>query len=119
VFVKILNARFNQEMWTDKRLSNAAPNFCLCSCCTKSDIREGIICPIHDKFMKITQEMNIAAPIFACPEFVELEGFANLVNLYLKEDVISLDKRNLAINDYTQYCKQIDEWVAQKERWAT
>ena len=105
MFVKKNNTRFNMPMWTDERLVNMSSFFCLCTTCAKSDIRPGIICPIHEKFMKLTQELKIAGPIFACPEFVELEGYPNFLDLDYKPLIPSNFERIK------------DEWSAQLEKW--
>lgn len=93
-------------MYCDSRLANAAANFCLCSSCSKSDITEGVICPIHEKFMKLTQELELAAPVFACPYFDELKGGTDYLSVFCDTDnKVSLDRMK-------------DQWEAQKMIWA-
>jgi hypothetical protein len=103
-------------MYNDSRLVNAASNFCLCSSCSKSDIREGVICPIHEEFMKMTETLKIAGPIFACGEFKELEGVYNFLDQYYDGNKLSTEKSMAEYYEHT--AKTREEWKAQKKIWA-
>jgi len=82
MFVLVRSARFKIPMWSDSRLVDLSPPFCLCSSCAKGDIVKGKICQKHDEFMKMTQALQIAAPVFSCPDFAELEGGYNFLDDY-------------------------------------
>lgn len=74
MFKKLYNSRFTKRLWTEEKLADKAPYYCICTYCAKSDIRPGIICPKHEEFMQLTQRLQIAAPVFACNDFEELIG---------------------------------------------
>jgi len=117
MFIKVYNARFKTQMWTDSRLVNTSPNFCLCSSCAKSDLTEGVICPIHEEFMKMTESLKIACPIFACGEFVELEAAYNFLDMYYNEDSPMLSTEKSMSKYYEHVAELREEWKAQKEKW--
>ena len=85
MFVKNLNTRTGVEMWSDSRMVNAATDFCLCaSCVTHGD---GGSCPKHGKFVEITvKELQVAAPILGCADFIEATSKPNLLNRYYDDN---------------------------------
>lgn len=115
VFVKTLNSRYRKELYSYSRLVDASANFCLCTYCSKTDIVNGKICDNHDKFMRMTQEMEIAAPVFACSDFVELEGVYNHLNDYYDNGVLSPDVLKARIPEVTERVKE--QWKAQEALW--
>jgi hypothetical protein len=118
MFKILYNRRFKKNMWTDTRLVNAAPNFCLCASCAKSNIREGVVCPIHDKFMGTTQELKIAAPIFTCLEFEELINGRNYLDQYYDGNLLSRAKAKTIARFHEVNEELSQEWQAQRRRWA-
>jgi hypothetical protein len=115
MYIKVFNKRFDVLMWSDSRLVNTSANFCLCSSCAKSDITVGIICPKHDEFMNLTQNLKLAAPVFACLDFEELPNVHNYLDQYYDNEMLC---------SYAPFTKMYEEqdrirrqWEAQQERW--
>ena len=102
-------------MFTDSRLVNTAANFCLCSSCSKTDITKGIICATHEAFMRMTESLKVAAPVFACGEFVEKDDAYNFLDQYYDGPDLSTRK---SMSGYYEYMDRIKrDWKAQKEIW--
>ncbi len=79
MFVLAHNHRVGIPLWSDSRLVNAAPSFCLCGSCGKH--WEG--CERHDEFVEDTlRRWHVAAPILGCAEFQEMQGRENLWEKY-------------------------------------
>jgi len=114
-FIKTMNSRFHKDMYSYTRLIDASPSFCLCTYCEKTDVMNNVICPIHDKFMRMTQGLEVAAPIFACSEFSEKEELYNYLNYYYDNDVLSSKKLGALIPEIRRKFKE--EWEKQKELW--
>jgi hypothetical protein len=115
-FKKMFNSRFRRDMVTDSRLVNAAPNFCLCSSCNNSDIRNGVFCTQHGEFMKMTESLGLAAPIFACDNFVEIPGGMNYLDQYFDGEKLTEEKAYHMSRHYDIRIKR--EWQGQQETWA-
>jgi hypothetical protein len=60
-------------MYSDSRVVNKQGNYCLCTRCTKANVYPGEVsmCVVHDEFIKMTTQLFISAPIFACHSFSE------------------------------------------------
>jgi hypothetical protein len=117
MFIKVHNARFKTPMWTDSRLVNTAPDFCLCSSCAKSNIRENVICPIHDEFMKMTESLKIACPVFACGEFEELKNTYNYLDQYYDDSGLQLSTEKSKAQYYEHVANLKADWKAQNMKW--
>ena len=116
MFIKTYNSRYEKDLYSYSRLVDASSSFCLCSYCEMSNIPEGIICQKHEKFMRLTEELEIAAPVFACAEFVELEGSCNYLSLYYDGDNLSSKSVGAIMPQIRDRIRQ--QWKAQKELWA-
>ncbi len=118
-FLRIYNKRFKRDMWTDDRLSNSASHFCLCTMCRKSSINEGVICRVHESFMRMTEELGIAAPVFACSEFREGKELYNYLDPHFNRDARVFFNthygREETDNNKSKRLKV--EWEAQKKLW--
>jgi hypothetical protein len=117
MFIKVYNARFKEQMWTDSRLVNTAPNFCLCSNCAKTDVTKNIICPIHEEFMKMTESLKIAGPVFACGEFKSQDDDFNFLDQYYDDSGFLLSTEKSMSQYYEHITKLREDWKAQKEKW--
>jgi len=115
-FIKTHNSRYKKDLWSYYKLVDASGAFCLCTYCAKSDIPNGKICPMHDKFMRVTEEMKIAGPVFACGEFEESEEIYNYLNDYYDNGVLSSEMIGARIPEVREKIKE--QWKAQKELWA-
>ena len=114
MFVKWNSPRFNGlEVWSDSRVVNASSHFCLCTNCKQTNILKGIICDKHEKFMKLTQELEIAGPIFSCPDFKE-SGSYNLMDMYY--DGTKFSKEMSGAKRVEAEVKR--QWLAQVDKWS-
>jgi len=122
MFVNTYNTRFKVDMYSDHRLVNTSPHFCLCTSCVKSDLEKGVICERHDEFMRMTQRLQIAAPVFACPDFVEGEDLYNYLDPHFDEDSLTFCKESLPWIDHNEseveHSRKLKrDWDLQVEYW--
>lgn len=112
MFIRFIDSRFKEEMWSDSRLTNKQLIFCLCGKCIKEQSKQGKPCSIHTEFMKITKQLKVAAPVFACVDFVENPERSSLIDpLYEpSQERIEMAK----VEGAYQFAK---DWETQKKRW--
>ena len=117
MFVNIWNNRFSRKMWCDARLANKGPLFCLCVQCKKTPLskeydidKDG--CPIHRRFMAATKYLELAAAIFACPEFEEDTNRISLID-HLYEPT----QEKLAEREEESRYQFAKDWEAQRKIW--
>lgn len=77
------NTRFNKIMHSYSSLQNQQGRFCLCTRCSKTsldiDKDQSHVCKRHDDFIKMTTELELAAPVFACADFEERTDRSDLL----------------------------------------
>ena len=119
------NVRFKIPMYSDERLTNKAPFFCLCTKCAKSDLGNDVVCSKHEAFMRMTQELKIAAPVFACQNFVASEDLYNFLDAfydeksgYFLDNDVSRNGGNIIID--AEHSRKLQrEWKAQLALWGS
>jgi hypothetical protein len=99
LIVNALNRRFNYPMFSDSRLVNEQGKYCLCTRCSNTsldtDEDQTHICKRHDDFIEMTTKLQLASPVFACPEFKERPDKEDLILIGLQRELANSTKEEL------------------------
>ena len=109
MIVKWYEPRLKIWTYTDSRLQNEEGRYCLCTLCSKTSLEtdedQSHICKRHDDFVKARRALNLAAPVFACPDFVEKPEHEDLILIGLQRELkrSTDDELAWAINKLSDY----------------
>lgn len=111
MIVKWYEPRLQIWTYTDSRLQNEEGRYCLCTLCRKTSLEtdedQSHICERHDNFVKVRRTLNLAAPVFACPDFEEKPEHEDLLLIGLQRELkrSTDDELVWAINKLSDYVR--------------
>ena len=115
MIVKWFEPRLKIWTWTDSRLQNEEGRYCLCTRCIKTSLStdgdQSRTCKRHDDFVKMRMGLNLASPVFACPDFEERPEHEDLILIGLQRELSrsTMDELVWAMNRLSDFIRGRNE----------